>query len=511
MRTLTDTSPRTPTADEAVAPVEGATVVVEADTAEAALAEVERRVGEGARVVDVRRIHRGGLAGFFARELVQMHAAPPAGARDGDAGAAAPASAGPAADGAPSGDLAASAGAHESAPAAGPAEPQPMRWPSLDEAQARDDDTLLEASEPEWRDDARVNAALDRAIASASGRLGTVTSDGGRAAVASQPHTPPRTGSDPVDRLLAEADRTGDEVDFATFLRARLREAEAAETATAEAVSHETEPDAPEAAAASVGPEPVEATPEEAAPASAPGAAASGPSAAAADASSAEDGTAARGAPAAVSSAPHVPAARPAEAVETGSVGERAPAEELAGQDESPAWSVVALLRLGLPVDLVRGLDLDERDDDVVWTARLAEALRPLCRPLPGGRSALVGPRAHTLAKALEVPEIDPAERIRYRRDVALRITPGDDVRREVTDAVGDRWLHLVAGGRRWRQLLGLDPLAISWAGPAELCEAISCATELGLVLGYGRLGGRVRRAGPMDLALAVRDQVPRR
>jgi hypothetical protein len=51
----------------------------------------------------------------------------------------------------------------------------------------------------------------------------------------------------------------------------------------------------------------------------------------------------------------------------------------------------------------------------------------------------------------------------------------------------------------------------VSWASAADLHEAIRNAVELGLVLGYGPLDGGVRRARPLDVALAVRDLVPGR
>lgn len=50
----------------------GGTVVVEAATAEAALREIASRLGEGAEIVSAEKIRRGGVGGFFTRELVQL-------------------------------------------------------------------------------------------------------------------------------------------------------------------------------------------------------------------------------------------------------------------------------------------------------------------------------------------------------------------------------------------------------------------------------------------------------
>lgn len=50
------------------------TVTVEASTAERALAEVNSRLGSGAVILDARKIRKGGIAGFFATELVRLEA-----------------------------------------------------------------------------------------------------------------------------------------------------------------------------------------------------------------------------------------------------------------------------------------------------------------------------------------------------------------------------------------------------------------------------------------------------
>lgn len=51
-------------------------ITIEADTVESALAEVAERLGPGARILEANRVRRGGLAGFFAREVVEVVAAP---------------------------------------------------------------------------------------------------------------------------------------------------------------------------------------------------------------------------------------------------------------------------------------------------------------------------------------------------------------------------------------------------------------------------------------------------
>lgn len=52
----------------------GDLVTVEAPTAEEALEELSARLGPGAKILDASKVHRGGVGGFFARELVQLTA-----------------------------------------------------------------------------------------------------------------------------------------------------------------------------------------------------------------------------------------------------------------------------------------------------------------------------------------------------------------------------------------------------------------------------------------------------
>jgi hypothetical protein len=349
-RNLTSTPPSTP-------PAPGATEVVEAPTAEAAIAAVHASLGANARIVDARRVLRGGIGGFFAKEVVQLHAAP---------GASSP-----------------------------------------------------------------VSTALDHGAVSLAGTWGAVLrSEAGRTTESEVT----RPDASPVDRLLDGALAVPEAVDFATFLRRRLAE----EDAVAPEVVEASDAGAPLEVASSVAP----------------------------------FGTA--------ELSPEVVASEPLLA-EAG--GEPSPAT-----DGGPAWSVAALLQLGLPVELVRSLQVAESADDLAWTTALAEALRPSCRPLPTGPAVMLGPHAHLIGEVEGTPAARSETWLK-----ALR---------------GGRWLHLVVGGDGWRAPLADQPLAASWARAEDLPDALRCAVELGLVLGFGPLGGRIRRARPLDVALAVRDLV---
>lgn len=394
---------------------EGATDVIEAATAEAAIAEVHERLGPDARILDARRELRGGVGGFFAKEVVQLHAAA------GDGGS-------PVSDDAP-------------LRAAPPREPRP-----------------------------------------------TTPSDGSSpASSATTPAHPGPSATSPIDRLIDDAPDT---VDFATFLRDRMEhDPDLAEAATATSAADRIAPAAPEASTAPGAP----TAPGVPAAVEVPGADEPDPAPARPELSFAQEQAVATWRAAA-----GVPATAPSAAPDSAVPEEMATtsASPQPAQDEAsipapiagPAWSAARLLQLGIPADLIRATGLDETADDLAWTTALATALAPVCAELPAGPGLLVGPRADRLSGDVE----GPAARSQVWFD-ALR---------------DGRWLHLVVGGDGWRDHLASAPRAVSWTRSGDLPDALRCAIELGLTLGYGPIGGRVRRARPLDVALAVRELV---
>jgi hypothetical protein len=56
---------------------ETAQVKVEAETAEEALAEIHETLGPQAKIVDAQRVRRGGIGGFFSREVIELTAEAP--------------------------------------------------------------------------------------------------------------------------------------------------------------------------------------------------------------------------------------------------------------------------------------------------------------------------------------------------------------------------------------------------------------------------------------------------
>ncbi|HSK21948.1 MAG TPA: hypothetical protein VK906_02165 [Egicoccus sp.] len=423
------------TAASADTPVAGATLVAEAPTAEAALEQVHAAYGSGARIVEAKRVLRGGIGGFFAKEVVQIHAA-----RGSDA---------------------------PSAPA--PSRTTPAPAPGA---------------------------------------------------------TAPTVGGSPIERLLAEAGDAPDEVDFATFLRRQL----APELAGQSAASAPTAaPRSTDAQARSAAPmhwptmddiaRPAAQHAEVAAPAPAPVEAPAAPAVAQetgrpswADAPAGTRVTtqdAADHAPAPTPPTEPAPVPAPAATAPAATASARWQDDDDLAPAEGRAWSRTVLVRLGLPVALVQSLDVAERADDVAWTFALAEALRPLCRPLPSGRALMVGPRARGLATSIGMPVTAVGQPLLALGDVAAGVTGSDASLDWMERARRGRWLHLVIGGKGWRDLLHADPLAVSWASEEDLPVALRAALELGLVLGYGPLGGRADRARPLDVALAIRDLIP--
>ncbi len=457
-------------ADDA-GPVAGASAVVEAATAEAAIAEVHGRFGAGATIVEARRVLRGGIGGFFAKEHVQLHVA-------ADDAATAPngaASTGQAATGAPATTVS----------------PPPSQGDAHDDVTAR-------------------AVAL---VAELSGTIG-------------QPTAP----ATPVDRLLgddeaghaaagrrdgeaghaaAAASRVDDAVDFGTFLRSQLahRSGEKAPGEVDRTWPRDVGqgPTVPaEAAPAPDGAVPADVVadnaPSEVAPMRWPGSrqpwsvygGIAEPAPTVTAPAAAPAGVAPKGAPAAATRAAPTPCASSTpRTAGQGPDASNGAAVDAAGETttgDGPAWSTTRLLHLGLPASLVHDLEVTDPDDDLSWVAALTDALRPICRPLPSGPAVLVGPDAPTLAEVVDLP-------------VARS--------RTWLDALGaNRWRHLVIGGRTWRAELTDEPLAVSWVRTEDLPDALRCATELGLVLGYGPQGGQLRRARPLDIALAVRELV---
>jgi hypothetical protein len=438
-------------------PAQPGTLIIEAATAEAALAEVHTRLGADAEIVAADRALRGGIGGFFAREVVQLRARP--------AGMAAPSGS--------------------------------VRPPDLTDL------TALRVADAAAGPGG--GAAEDAGAAESAGptaRLAALRPAAPPQPAGSQPAEPqPAEGQTALDALLADlvARAGSEERSFADVLRGKMPElgGDGQGGAAGEDV---TAPPAISGATRVVSGDPRAVTAAAPVIPAATAAATVAPTAAATVAPASSAPTALP-----VPTEPPIP---PAE------VGAPAGLPTPDAEAEIVDWSLGNLQRLGLPAGLLEGLrGLDPRDD-TGWLAGLARAIGTLTRPLPAGPAAYVGPRAAKLAGALGVPVVKVGAEPAGGRPFAAAVRGSDTARSWLAWSRGRRWVHLVVGGEGWRPLLFDEPLAVSWVGEEDLCEAVRLAAELGLVLGYGMGSGRgaqARRATALEVALAIRDLLPRR
>jgi hypothetical protein len=416
---------------------EGDLTVIEAPTAEAALGEVAATVGPHAQIVSVEKVLRGGIGGFFAREVVQIKAR--------------------------------TAG---SAPTPDPVTPE---------------------------------RAASAAEAKPTGEA------------------PPVGEGNALQRMLARlTEETGDtEQTFADTLRQQMG-VPSRESVRPKDLDLPSEPaaaavgaDAPAAQQAAGGRVLTQAR-TQTAPAAAP-ATADGTATAPATAGTAEVAAERRPAPASENEARA--AVLRALAAKTPPAEPQHVAVRPAAGASPVQWSVENLRRRGMPALVIDAVaDLDPRDD-LAWVHAIGRAVATLCRPLPGGDAILVGPKARTLAEALDAPCVKPPTGRGRKSDLTsvprkgsfcAPLSHSEHNRSWIGWARGDRWLHLVIGGAGWRDLVFDEPLAVSWVDDG-LPEAIALCADLGLVLGYGPGGDqRAERATPVDVAMAIRAMMPR-
>ncbi len=176
-------------------------------------------------------------------------------------------------------------------------------------------------------------------------------------------------------------------------------------------------------------------------------------------------------------------------------------------------WSVANLQRAGLPASIVDACWELNTDDEFIWMRAITRAVSVFCRPLPRGAAVIAGPRALRLANGLRIPTAKVGGLPPYGGTVGLRVKDDEKSRAWFREVRGERWLHLVVGGRRCQGLLHDEPLAVSWVGHDALPEALSLCARFGLVLGYGISDEREApavRATPTDVAVAIRSLMPR-
>jgi hypothetical protein len=150
---------------------------------------------------------------------------------------------------------------------------------------------------------------------------------------------------------------------------------------------------------------------------------------------------------------------------------------------------------------------------DAAWIDAVSRSVARFCGPLVEEPQLLVGPRAHLLAEPLRLPQVDYPDTPPATGSAIMALhVPSADLGL-VLRLLGDRHLHLVAGGESWERLGSLRPSLVSWVGAEALAAALAFCAGQGLMLGYGRagIGAPAFHATPLDVALALRDLVGRR
>lgn len=192
----------------------------------------------------------------------------------------------------------------------------------------------------------------------------------------------------------------------------------------------------------------------------------------------------------------------------------------LAGAFDAPAgmgavsWSTTALLRLGLPGPVLSAVaGIDDRDD-LGWIDAIAAAVAPHCGSLPTDNVIVVGPHAERLAEPLGLPLVRSGDMAPYDGSFCAMVEDNLEDRKWLEYVRGGRGIHLVVGDEPWQALLIDEPVAVSWVGETAVADALYLAFTLGATLGFGTVDGFVSsmvRAQPTDVALAVRRIVGRR
>ncbi len=178
------------------------------------------------------------------------------------------------------------------------------------------------------------------------------------------------------------------------------------------------------------------------------------------------------------------------------------------------SWGKTALLRLGMPGPVISAVEGLDPHDDLGWIEGIAAAVAPHCGSLPDGDVIVVGPHAERLAEPLGLPLIRSGDMAPYDGSFCAMVEDRPEDRQWLEYVRGGRGIHLVVGDEPWQDLLVAEPLAVSWVGETAVADALYLAFTLGATLGFGTVDGFVSsmvRAQPTDVALAVRRIVGRR
>jgi hypothetical protein len=164
-----------------------------------------------------------------------------------------------------------------------------------------------------------------------------------------------------------------------------------------------------------------------------------------------------------------------------------------------------ALARVGLPQTICDAATRAHPGDEDGVVLALAEALAPLCRPLPHGDAALIGAGAAAIAEETGMPTATVDGAFHPGGDVCIPVEASRAGRRALAWLRDGRWLNVLVGEGAWEPFLLDDPAVVTALQPSDLPLAVTVASEHGLALGPITVGaGRREPADPAVLARAV-------
>ncbi len=179
------------------------------------------------------------------------------------------------------------------------------------------------------------------------------------------------------------------------------------------------------------------------------------------------------------------------------------------------AWRTMDLVRHGVPTEIVAAVADIDPNDDIAWITALAGAIAPYCGRGESIDTVLLGTNAYQLAEALSIEWVEPGQTAPYEGSFASYVSTDSDHREWLEFVRGTRHIHYVIGGdQAWKQALVEAPNVVSWFDESALIDALYLAVAFDAQLGYGVLPGRggcVTRIYPVDVALAIRSMMERR
>ncbi len=176
-------------------------------------------------------------------------------------------------------------------------------------------------------------------------------------------------------------------------------------------------------------------------------------------------------------------------------------------------WSLDRLARLGLPYSWLNRIDDLDPLDDMAWVHRLARIATEVCGPLPAGDQLIVGMDTRGVAGVFGLPSAVFPGVPNFEGDLAVSLLSPSGPALQWLDRIrAKRSLHLVVDSALPTPIAtGLMPEVVSWVDGA-LTEALELVTEADVVLGYRfRSDGHAIRVSPFELALSIRELLPRR